>query len=169
MREAKRKGCAVKVRTMVSAVAVGAISLLVVAGCGGGGSSSSSTGEADSGGGGAFASGAEAACGSADKAIAAFGTPQQDQVLEYMEKTETVIETLHEEVAALDGSGASEAAYTEALGKAVIVLNQMTNAARNENYDAVRELSDGLVEEHLGELAEAADLKACAEVPVSNS
>ena len=55
----------------------------------------------------------------------------------------------------------------EALGKAVIVLNQMANAARNENYDAVRELSDGLVQLRLGELAEAAGLKTCAEVPVS--
>jgi hypothetical protein len=154
---------------MVLAVAVGAISLMVVAGCGGGGSSSSSTGEADSGSGEAFASGAEAACTSANKQIAALGTPQQDQVLEYMEKTETVIEGLDEEVRALGGSGAAEAAYTEALGKAVIVLNQMANAARNENYDAVRELSNGLVEEHLGELAEAAELKSCAEVPVSTS
>jgi hypothetical protein len=154
---------------MVLAVAVGAISLMVVAGCGGGGSSSSSGGEADSGSGGAFASGAEAACTSANKQIAALGTPQQDEVLEYMEQTESVIEVLHEKVAALDGSGSSEAAYTEALGKAVIVLNEMSNAARNENYDAVRELSNGLVEEHLGELAEAAELKSCAEVPVSTS
>jgi hypothetical protein len=151
------------------ALVVGAISLMVVAGCGGGGSSSSSTGEANSGSGGEFASGAEAACTSTNKQIAGLGTPQQDQVLEYMEETESLIEGLHNEVAALDGSGSSEAAYTEALGEAVIVLNQMTNAARNENYDAVRELSNGLVEEHLGELAEAADLKACAEVPVSSS
>ena len=154
---------------MVLAVAVGAISLMVVAGCGGGGSSSSSGGEADSGSGGAFASGAEAACANANKQIAALGTPQQDEVLEYMEETESVIEGLHEKVSALDGSGSSEAAYTEALGKAVIVLNSMTNAARNENFDAVRELSNGLVEEHLGELAEAAELKTCAEVPVSAS
>jgi hypothetical protein len=43
----------------------------------------------------------------------------------------------------------------------------MTNAARNENFDAVREISDELVELKLGELAEAADLRICAEVPVS--
>jgi outer membrane protein assembly factor BamB len=36
-------------------------------------------------------------------------------------------------------------------------------------FDAVRELSPGLVEIKLGELAEAAELKACAEVPVSES
>ncbi len=154
---------------MVLAVAVGAISLMVVAGCGGGGSSSSATGEASSGSGGGFATGAEADCSSANKQIAAIGTPQQEQVLEYLEKTETVVEGLDEEVRALGGSGAAEAAYTEALGKSVIVLNQMANAARNENYDAVRELSDGLVQEHLGELAEAAELKTCAEVPVSAS
>lgn len=153
---------------MFLACLVAAISLLVVAGCGGGGSSSSSSG-VSSGGGGDFASGTEAACADANKQIAALGTPQQDEVLGYMEKTESVIEGLHAEVQALAGSGSAEAAYTEALGKAVIVLNQMTNAARNENYDAVRELSDGLVQEHLGELAEAADLKACAEVPVSES
>jgi hypothetical protein len=153
---------------MVLALAVGTISLLVVAGCGGGGSSSSSTG-GGGGGGGEFAGGAEAACAGANKQIAALGTPQQAQVLAYMEKTETVIEGLDEEVRMLAGTGTAEKAYTEALGKAVIVLNQMTNAARNENYDAVRELSDGLVELDLGELAEAAELKACAEVPVSNS
>jgi len=151
---------------MVLAGVLGAISLLVVVGCGGG-SSSSSSGDAGGSGsdGGSFASGAEAACAGANKQIAALGTPQQEQVLEYMEKTETVIEGLDEEVRALGASGAAEAAYTEALGKSVIVLNQMTNAARSENFDAVRELSAGLIELHLGELAEAAELKACAEVP----
>ena len=152
---------------MVLACVLGAISVLVVAGCGGGGSSSSSTGEAGSGSGEGFASGAEAACAGANKQIAALGTPQQEQVLEYMQTTETVVEGLDEEVRALAGSGSAEAAYAEALGKSVIVLNQMTNAARSENYDAVRELSNGLVELHLGELAEAAELKTCAEVPVS--
>lgn len=151
---------------MVLAGVLGAISLLVVVGCGGGSSSSSSSDAGGSGSdGGSFVSGAQAACADANKQIAALGTPQQEQVLEYMEKTETVVEGLDEEVRALGGSGAAEAAYTEALGKSVIVLNQMANAARNENYDAVRELSDGLVELHLGELAEAAELKACAEVP----
>ena len=147
---------------MVLAAVLGAISLLIVAGCGGGSSSSSS-----GGGGEAFASGAEAACAGANKQIAALGTPQQEQVLEYLETTETVVEGLDQEVRALAGSGSAEAAYAEALGKAVIVLNQMANAARNENYDAVRELSDGLVQLRLGELAEAAGLKTCAEVPVS--
>lgn len=150
---------------MVLAGALGAISLLVVAGCGGGSSSSSSSDAGGSGGGSSFVSGAEAACTNANKQIAALGTPQQEQVLEYMEKTESVVEGLDEEVRALGGSGAAEAAYTEALGKSVIVLNQMTNAARSENFDAVRELSAGLIELHLGELAEAAELKACAEVP----
>jgi hypothetical protein len=155
----------VKVRSIVLVGVLGAIGLLVVAGCGGGGSSSSSTGEG--GGDGSFASGAEAACTTANGQISALGTPQQEQVLEYMERTEAVVERLDREVEALAGSGAAEAAYAEALGKAVTVLNQMTNAARSENFDAVRELSDGLVELDLGELAEAAELKACAEVPVS--
>jgi hypothetical protein len=51
----------------------------------------------------------------------------------------------------------------------VIVLNHMSNAARNENFDAVREISDELIEFHLGELAEAAQLKSCAEVPEATS
>jgi hypothetical protein len=80
-----------------------------------------------------------------------------------------VIEKLHSEVQALGGSGSAETAYTEALGKSVITLNHMTNAARNENYDAVREISDELIELKLGELAENAELKVCAEVPVNNS
>ncbi len=160
-----------KFRSTVLALAAAAISLMAVAGCGGGGSSSSSsaTASGSSGGDSSFVGGAEAACASANKQIAALGTPQQEEVLGYMEKTELVIEGLDQEVQKLDGSGSAEKAYTEALGEAVIVLNQMTNAARNENFDAVRELSTGLVEEHLGELAEAAELKTCAEVPVSTS
>ncbi|HTT95990.1 MAG TPA: hypothetical protein VMF55_15065 [Solirubrobacterales bacterium] len=153
---------------MILALAVGAIGLIAVAGCGGGGSSSSAgAGNSESGGG--FAATAEAACAKADKQIAALGTPQQADVLEYMERTEAVIEELHRRVGAAAGDGAAEAAYVKGLATAVPVLDQMTNAARNENYDAVRELSAGLVEIHLGELAEAAELKVCAEVPVSTS
>jgi hypothetical protein len=136
-------------------------------GCGGGGSSGSSS----SGGGGSttFTAAAEAACTNANEQIAALGTPQQAEVLSYLEKTEVVIEKLHEEVQAVVGSGTAETEYAEALGKSVIVLNHMSNAARNENFDAVRELSDQLIEYHVGELAEAAELKTCAEVPVTNS
>ena len=51
-----------KVRSIVAAVALGALGALVVAGCGGGSSTSS---------GGDFASGAEAACAKANKQIVA--------------------------------------------------------------------------------------------------
>jgi hypothetical protein len=146
---------------VTAAAAAAAVAVVaVVAGCGGGRSSS---------GGGSFAFGADAACTRANKQIAALGTPQQAQVLSYLESTELVIEKLHKEVAALDGSGAAESAYVDGLAKAVPVLNKMANAARNENFDAVRELSNELIEVHLGELAEAAELKACAEVPASKS
>ncbi len=157
----------VKFRSIVSALLLGVVGLVVVAGCGGGGSSSSSGGTTASTGGGstAFASGAEAACSTANKKIAALGTPQQAEVLQYLEETEDVIEELHAKVQALGGSGSSESAYTEALGKSVIVLNHMANAARNENFDAVREISDELIEFDLGEMAEEAGLKSCAEVP----
>jgi hypothetical protein len=159
-----------KARSVAALLLLAVLGTGLIAGCGGGGSSSS-TGE---GGGGSsssgeFASTAEAACTKADKEIAALGTPQQAEVSEYMERTETVIEELHGQVQAAAGEGAAEAAYVEGLAAAVPLLNQMTNAARNENFDAVRELSDGLVELNLGELAEAAELKACAEVPVSES
>jgi hypothetical protein len=153
-----------KSRFLASLVVLSAVGAVLVAGCGGGGSSttaSSSTG----GGGGSFVLGAEAACTSAAKQISALGTPQQEQVLGYLEKTEDVIEELHEEIEALGGGNGAESAYAEALGKAVIVLNHMTNAARSENFDAVRELSDELIELKVGKLAEAAELKACAEVP----
>jgi hypothetical protein len=156
---------------MMSLLAVAVVGVLAIAGCGGGGSSSSgsSSGSAESsGGGGDFAAGAEAACTKANKAIIALGTPQQEQVTQYIESTEAAIETLHQEVAALDASG-PQTAYVEGLAQAIPVLTKMSNAARNENFDAVRELSAGLVEIHLGELAEAAELKACAEVPVSES
>jgi hypothetical protein len=140
---------------------LGALGALLLTGCGGGGSSSS--------GGGDFVSGAEAACTKANKQIAALGTPAPDEVTEYLVETEAVIETLQKEVAALDASGAAETAYAEGLAKAVPILTKMSNAARNENLDAVRELSSGLVEIRLGELAEAAKLGSCAEIPVSES
>jgi len=153
-------------RSILTFVVLGAVGVLVVAGCGGGGSSSSGS---SGGGGGDFASGAEAACTKANKAIVALGTPQQEQVTQYLEATEQTIETLHKEVAALDASGSAETAYVEGLATAIPELTKMTNAARNENFDAVRELSAALVEIKLGELAEAAKLKSCAEVPVSES
>lgn len=157
-----------KTRFIASVALLGVIGAVALAGCGGGGSSSSgSSSTAGSSSGGDFASAADAACAGADKQIAGLGTPSQAEVLQYMETTETVIEKLHSEVQALEGSGSAEKAYTEALGKAVITLNHMTNAARNENFDAVREISDGLIALHLGELAENADLRICAEVPVS--
>jgi hypothetical protein len=149
-------------RSVASLLALAALGAVVVAGCGGGGSTSSE-------GGGDFVAGAEAACAKANKQIVALGTPQQAQVTRYLEATEGVIEGLHKEVAALAGSGAAEAAYVAGLARAIPVLTKMGNAARNENFDAVRELSAGLVEIHLGELAEAAKLKTCAEVPVSSS
>ena len=160
-----------KTRFIAFAALLGVVGIVALAGCGGGGSSSSgssSTG-GSSGSSGDFASAADAACATANKQIAGLGTPTQAEVLQYMETTETVIEKLHSEVQALEGSGSAEKAYTEALGKSVITLNHMTNAARNENYDAVREISDELIELKLGELAENAELKVCAEVPVSES
>jgi hypothetical protein len=158
-----------KCRSIASLLVVSAVGAALVAGCGGGGSSSAAVStSSNDGGGGTFVLGAEAACNSANKQIAALGTPQQAEVLKYMESTESVIEKLHEEVVALDGTGEAEAAYTEALGKAVIVLNHMSNAARSENFDAVRELSDELIELKVGELAEAAELKTCAEDPVTS-
>ena len=158
------------VHLILMATAALAAVAIVVSGCGGGGSSSGSSSGGGGGGegaSGAFASGAEAACATANKAIEALGTPTQSEVLKYMETTESVIGKLSEEVSALGASDAAEKAYAAALAKSVGVLNQMTNAARNENFDAVREISNGLIALHLGELAENADLRICAEVPVS--
>jgi hypothetical protein len=153
-----------KSRSLASLLVLAAVGAMVIAGCGGGGGSSSSGGTSSD-----FASGAEAACRKANGAIVALGTPQQDQVIKYLEDTEELVERLHKEVAALDPSGAAETAYVKGLAEAIPVLTAMSNAARSENFDAVRELSAGLVEIKLGELAEAAELKSCAEVPVSES
>jgi len=155
-----------KFKSIVSLLVIAAVGIVVIAGCGGGGSSSSGSASSE-GGSGDFISGAEAACSKANKQIVALGTPQQEEVTAYLEETEAMIETLHKEVAALDASDAAETAYVEGLASAVPLLTKMSNAARNENFDAVRELSAGLVEIKLGELAEAAELKTCAEVPVS--
>jgi hypothetical protein len=156
----------IKFRSIASVLLLASVGLVVVAGCGGGGSSASGGGGSSTG---SFVAGAEAACTKANQDIAALGTPQQAEVLGYLESTEKVIEELHEQVQAAGGSGSAETAYTEALATALPVLTKMGNAARNENYDAVREISDELVALHLGELAEAAELKSCAEVPVSES
>jgi hypothetical protein len=157
-----------KTRSFASLLLLAAVGVALLAGCGGGSSSSGSS-SSGSGSSGDFASAAETACTKANEEIAALGTPQQAEVLKYMERTEAVIEELHEQVQAAAGEGAAEAAYVKGLTTAIPVLNQMTNAARSENFDAVRELSAELIELHLGELAEAAELKACAEVPVSES
>ena len=160
-----------KTRFIAFTALLGVVGVVALAGCGGGGSSSSgsSTTGGSSGSNSDFASAADAACATANKQIAGLGTPTQSEVLQYLETTETVIEKLHSEVQALEGSGSAEKAYTEALGKSVITLNHMTNAARNENFDAVREISDELIELHLGELAENAELTVCAEVPESEA
>jgi hypothetical protein len=163
----KRLGRPVHLLLMATAALVALA--IGVSGCGGGGSGSgtSSGGGGGEGASGAFAGGAESACATANKAIEALGTPTQSEVLKYMETTETVVAKLSEEVSALKPSDAAEKAYTAALAKSVTVLNEMTNAARNENFDAVREISDELVELKLGVLAGAANLRICAEVPVS--
>jgi hypothetical protein len=154
---------------LMATAALAAVAI-VISGCGGGGSSSNSSSGGGGGGeeaSGSFASGAEAACATANTAIEALGTPTQAEVLKYMETTESVVGKLSDEVSALNPSDAAEKAYTAALAKSETVLNEMTNAARNENFDAVREISDELIELHLGELAGNADLRICAEVPVS--
>jgi predicted butyrate kinase (DUF1464 family) len=158
-----------KAKSLAPLLILAAVAILVIAGCGGGGSSSSGsgTGSGSSEGSSDFVAGAEAACSKANGAIVALGTPQQEQVTQYIESTEELVERLAKEVAALDPSGSAETAYVAGLQKAVPELTKMSNAARNENFDAVRELSAGLVEIHLGELAEKAELKSCAEVPVS--
>ncbi len=159
-----------KTRFIAFAALFGVVGIVALAGCGGGGGSSSgSSSTSGSSSAGDFASAADAACATANKQISGLGTPTQAEVLQYMETTETVIEKLDKEVQALGASGAAEKAYTEALGKSVITLNHMTNAARNENYDAVREISDELIELKLGELAENAELTVCAEVPGSEA
>jgi hypothetical protein len=152
-----------KSRSLASLLVLVAVGMMVLAGCGGGGGSSSSSG----GGGSEFASGAEAACRKANGAIVALGTPQQEQVVKYLQTTEQLLERLHKEVTALTPSSAAEKAYVAGLAEALPVITAMSNAARSENFDAVRELSAGLVEIHLGELAEEANLKSCGEVPVS--
>jgi hypothetical protein len=156
-----------KTRSAASLLLLAVIGAALLAGCGGGGSSSGSSGGEGSSG--DFASTAEAACSKTSKEIAALGTPQQAEVSTYMESTEVLIEELHQQVQAAAGEGEAEAAYVKGLATAVPVLNEMTNAARNENFDAVRELSQELIQIHLGELAEAAELKSCAEVSVSEA
>jgi hypothetical protein len=157
------------VKYLAAAAAATAL-LALAAGCGGGGGSSS-TAPASSGSTNTSASGDEAtaqaneACAAANKTIAELTTPENDvAVLEYLEQTEAAITKLQTEVAAAGGSAGIQE-YAAALSKSVAVLNEMTNAARSRNPDAVRELSKELVALHLAKVAQAAGLDMCAEAP----
>jgi len=96
-----------KSRSLVSLLLLAVVAAAVLAGCGGGSSSSGSGGEGSSG---DFASAADAACKQANQEIAGLGTPQQAEVTKYMERTEGVIEELHERVQAAAGDPAAEVA-----------------------------------------------------------
>jgi hypothetical protein len=147
----------------LAAIAAAAALLALAAGCGGGGSSTAS----DSGGG--EAAEANAACAAANRKIAALQAPDDDAaVLEYLEQTEAAVEQLRVELAGLGGS-AGIREYSKALATSVGVLNEMANAARSSNPDAVRELSQELVDLQVGKLAEAAGLTTCAEAPGAES
>jgi hypothetical protein len=161
------------VRFVLATAAAIALLGVAVAGCGGGGGSSTAS---NSGGSTAVSStgdetsaAANDACAEANKKIAALQTPSNSAaVLEYLEQTEAAVEQLQVEVAALNGS-ASLTEYSQALATSVGVLNEMANAARSQNPDAVREFSKELEELHVGELAEAAGLDTCAETPGEGS
>ncbi len=150
----------------LAAIVAATALLAVAAGCGGGGDDSTTGSGSGSGG---DAAAADAACAKANQRVAALRTPENEvAVLEYLEATEAAVEELQKEVAALDGSSGLRE-YANALETSVGLLNEMSNAARSRNPDAVRELSKGLVRLHVGKLAEAAGLKACAEAPGAES
>jgi hypothetical protein len=146
----------------LAAIAATVALLALAVGCGGGGSSASTSG-------GDASAEADAACAAANRKIAVLRAPDGDAgVLEYLEQTEAAVERLQLEVAGLDGSsGVRE--YSEALASSVGVLNEMANAARSRNPDAVRELSQRLVELHVGRVAAAAGLTTCAQAPGAES
>jgi plasmid stabilization system protein ParE len=148
----------------LAAIAAAIALLAFAAGCGGGGGSTSgSSGSGD------VAGEANAACASANQRIASLGTPEGTAAVQrYLEETEATVQKLQGEIAALDGSAAAKE-YADALARSVTVLNEMANAARSENPDAVRELSGKLVGLHVGKLAEAAGFQTCAEAPGGKS
>ena len=149
----------------LAAIAAAAALLALAAGCGGGGGSSTASGS----GGAEVSAEADAACAEANRKIAALQTPEDDAaVLDYLERTEAVVEGLQLEVAGLGGS-AGVREYSKALTSSVTVLNEMANAARSGNPDAVRELSNELVDLQVGKLAQAAGLQTCAEAPGAGS
>jgi hypothetical protein len=146
-----------------AAIAAAIALLAIAAGCGGGGD-----GDTGSGGGDVVAE-ANAACASANEKIAALGTPDNEvAVLRYLEATKAAVADLESEISALGGDSNLKG-YAQALAESVAILNEMANAARSRNPDGVRELSQGLVELHVGKLAEEAGLETCAEAPGSAS
>jgi hypothetical protein len=144
----------------LAAIAAAIALVAFAAGCGGGGGSTASgSGSGD------VTAEANAACAGANRTIAALPTPGDEaEVLAYLEATKEAVAKLQGEIAALGGDPDLEG-YSQALAESVAILNEMANAARSRNPDGVRELSQGLVDLHVGGLARAAGLETCAEAP----
>jgi hypothetical protein len=150
---------------VLAAVAAAAVLItLVAAGCGGGGSSSSSSG-------GDFASQANAACAAANEQAAALPAPKGGtDLVTYLVKNEEIVAQLHSKLVGLEAPSESKAAvakYLSALEEAEALLNEMANAARNANPDAVKSISREVGEIEVGALAKQANLSTCAESPTA--
>lgn len=140
--------------------------VLVAAGCGGGGSSGSDSGGGD------FASQANAACARANQEAVALPAPRGGtDLVSYLVKNEEIIARLHSQLVGLEAPSENAAAaetYLNALGQAEAMLNEMTNAARNDNPDAVKSISGEVGEVEVGSLAKKAGLSTCAENPATS-
>ncbi|MBN9623451.1 MAG: hypothetical protein J0H06_10950 [Actinobacteria bacterium] len=84
--------------------------------------------------------------GSVKTQMATHETSQQEEVLEHMGKIETVIATLDGTVPGIVGPGVGGTACTDTREKAAVVRhNQVSGAARDPGFDAVRDLPEGLI------------------------
>jgi hypothetical protein len=136
---------------------------LLLAGCGGGGSSTLTHQE--------LVSKANAACAAANAQAAALPAPKATaDLVPYLSRSERIVLALKEKISALPAAQADRASvqrYVGALTKADAVLDDMTNAARNENAAAVKFLAGDIAAANIGPAAARAGFSTCATAPGS--
>jgi hypothetical protein len=137
---------------------------LLIAGCGGGhddGPTQLSHQE--------LVSQANAACARANRQEAAVPAPKGTaDLVAYLSRSEQIVIKLKADIAGLAAPPADRAAvqrYVAALTHADAALNDMSNAARNDNPSAVKELASQIAAAAIGPTAAHAGFSTCATAP----
>jgi hypothetical protein len=138
---------------------------LLLTGCGGGGDGPSALTHQE------LVSQANAACAAANAQAAAVPAPKATaDLVPYLSRSEHIVLALKAKIGALPAAQADRAPvqrYVAALTKADAVLDDMTNAARNDNPSAVKLLSGDIAAANIGAAAARAGFSTCATAPQS--